>query len=102
MASSSLARASGARVSVVVSFFIVLAHFVFAYAQLSGRELDCPTLMSNDSNCPAKAAGSGGLLGINVRGRVEFEARGIVASALGELESRLCNQSCIETSNELK
>ena len=91
---ASLASSVGRNISAVVSGFILLAHAVFAFAQSAGGDLDCPALFDNTSSCPQSAEWNGGLLGINVHASIEFEARGLMAAALGTLEKAACNTSC--------
>ena len=91
---TSLAYVLGRRISVTVSTLIVMAHIAFGYAQMSGTDTDCPALFTNESECPPSATRPGGLLSIHVNTHVQYEARGVLAGALGALESAACNTTC--------
>lgn len=84
-----------------VSCLLLLSHALFLYAQLSGYQYDeCEGVDSTivGRSLPGPRCGSafdaGGLLVGSIFLEIEYDARGLVASALGLVEQRVCGTAC--------
>ena len=93
----SLAAQSGLSTSILISTLILLAHFLFGWAQLSDTEQDCPGFMAENATsaptCPATFK-PGGLAEAQLNVHADFDARGTLSALLGGAEQLLCNSSC--------
>ena len=90
---NSLAVASGQRVSALLSVLICTAHVLFAYAQFSGQESDCPGIGSTSAFCPSDLPNDG-LVEVILRGTVNFDARNLLANTLSVVEDKVCGEPC--------
>ena len=93
----SLARRFGPVVSASISVLLLCSHALFAFAQYASALEDCPTLPQLPNFTSACDATNQLLLArVDANVHVGFEARGLIATALGYVEQQQCNTSCPE------
>ena len=88
----SLSAESGPAASFTVSALICTAHILFAFAQLSGTESDCPGI-GNSDGCPTGLPDDG-LVEVVLRADVGYDAHGALASTMGAVEDAMCGTAC--------
>ena len=94
-ARSRLSEHAGRRASSIVSGCILLAHALFAYAQISGLWTECgPLPPLGPGPCEQGVPlDEGGLMRADLEVHVEWEAAGLLEAALNALTAALCLES---------
>ena len=86
---ASLARRAGWRFSLMVSVGVLLSHVLFAYAQYSGKDMDCVIGRDGATSCTRDQLGYGLIQG-KVSAAFDYQAKGTLADVAQLAAEELC------------